>query len=83
VQTERGISAKVRSQIRFRGQTADSKMEETPLDTIIKRLQERDIPADRGEFQKAIAGENRASVEEWIAEYMGSDTLLTKDELSL
>lgn len=58
-------------------------MAKKPLDTLLKCLQERDITIDRVDLQKSLDGEYGATIEAWIEEYLGAETLLTKDELSL
>jgi hypothetical protein len=53
------------------------------LDTLVDCLRDHDITADRDDLEKYFDGEHAVAIEEWIKEYLGEETLLTKDELSL
>lgn len=58
-------------------------MEGELLDTLVKCLQDHDTTIERADLQAALAGENGAAIEIWTKEYLGAETILTKDELSL
>ncbi len=55
-----------------------------PLEHLLLVLRERDIPLSRDDVQWAFDAPNtKETVEEWVKEYLGVDTLLSKDELEL
>lgn len=55
-----------------------------PLDHLLFVLRERDIPLSRDDVQWAFDAPNtKEAVVEWVKEYLGADTLLSKDELEL
>jgi hypothetical protein len=57
--------------------------EEKPLDILVKSLQDHNLSVDRAGLQKALESDEGATIEAWISEYLGVETFLTKDELSL
>lgn len=55
-----------------------------PLEHLLVVLRECDIPLSRDDVQWAFdAPSSREAVVEWVKEYLGADTLLSKDELEL
>lgn len=55
-----------------------------PLEHLLLVLRVRDIPLSRDDVQWAFDARNtKEKVEEWVKEYLGPDTLLSKDELEL
>jgi hypothetical protein len=59
-------------------------MAETPMDTLLKALRDRDIQYDRDAIKSAFADrDSKIAIQEWIEEYLSPETLLTKDESTL
>ena len=55
-----------------------------PLEHLLFVLGERDIPLSRDDVQWAFDAPNtKEAVVDWVNEYLGADTLLSKDELEL
>ena len=57
--------------------------ETEPLELLMESLQKRDININHDELQAALQGEHNSTVGYWIAEHLGPDTLLTRDELMM
>jgi hypothetical protein len=51
--------------------------------TLIDCLRKRDININRDKLQTALEGEHSTAIKHWIREYLGPETLLTKEELNL
>lgn len=55
-----------------------------PLEHLLLVLRERHIPLSQDDVQWAFNAPNtKETVVEWVKEYLGADTLLSKDELEL
>lgn len=54
--------------------------EQNSLETILKALRERDIPFDKNDIEAEL---KKDSVKAWVDEYLGEETLLSKEELAL
>ncbi|KAI9650347.1 hypothetical protein NHQ30_000360 [Ciborinia camelliae] len=57
-------------------------MEGDNLEFLLQTLEDYGIPFDRSAMKSDYA-RNPAAVESWISKYLGSETLLTKDEIAL
>lgn len=54
------------------------------LQTLTRVLKDRDIAFDRVALGKAYDNpESRPAIDEWVEEYLGPETLLSKDEAAL
>lgn len=54
------------------------------LQHLLAVLRERDIPFGRDDVRWAFESpDTKETVEKWVEEYLGSDTLLSKEELEL
>jgi macrodomain Ter protein organizer (MatP/YcbG family) len=55
----------------------------TQLTLLLESLHSRDISFSQKDLQKALDLQSDPTIETWIDEHLGPETLLTKEELSL
>jgi len=59
-------------------------MAQDNLQAILQILRDRGIACDRYALEKAYNDpEHRPAIDEWVEEYLGPETLLSKDEATL
>jgi hypothetical protein len=65
---------------RFPAFPCDTMNPESTQEKLLRVLRERDIPFDRRDIEAALKNEAASA---WVEEYLGEETLLTKEELAL
>jgi hypothetical protein len=59
-------------------------MSNPSLDSVLEILRDRDVSYDRDAIKSAFEDpEGQTAIQAWIEEYLGSETLLTKEEALL
>jgi hypothetical protein len=53
------------------------------LTLLLESLRNRDITFNQRDLQEALSSQDEPTIQIWIDEHLGPDTLLTKEELSL
>lgn len=63
--------------------TKASMLDTKYLTLLLESLRSRDIPFNQRDLQEALGTQGHPSMQTWIDEHLGPDTLITKEELLL